>query len=144
MLPAFENGQLPPGVHTATLAEVEARFGWNPWRVGLLGGFRRAVRDLSRGGCRRVWLNGSFVTEKDLPEDFDMCWDMDGVDFEELEPALLDLGPPRALQKATYGGDILPNVVEGGSGQPFVEFFQQDAVTGFPRGIVVIDLGALS
>lgn len=115
-------------------------FGWNARRRELLGGLRRALQDLRAAGCSRVWLDGSFVTAKDLPNDFDLCWDMEDVDYDALPPALIDLEPPRALQKATYGGDVLPNVIEGSSGQPFLEFFQQDAETGRPRGIVQLDL----
>jgi hypothetical protein len=140
MIPDFDEGLLPPGMHPATWEEVVARFGWNGRRRELLGGLRRAVRDLRAAGCSRVWLDGSFVTAKDLPNDFDMCWDMEGVDLNALPAAIIDLDPPRALQKATYGGDVLPNVLEDSSGQPFLEFFQQDAETGRPRGIVQLDL----
>lgn len=140
MLPALKNGVLPPGIHVATLGHVEVVFGWNQQRKNLLVGLRRAIRDLKRAGCQRVWLDGSFVTEKNVPGDYDMCWDMEGVVIDLLTPPLVTLDPPRALQKAHYGGDILPNVIEAGSGQPFIDFFQQDSVTDSPRGIVEIDL----
>lgn len=144
MLPELEQGVLPPGIHPASLDEVEAAFGWNQQRTNLLVGLRRAIQDLKRAGCRRVWLDGSFVTEKDVPGDYDMCWDMEGVDIGLLAPPLVALDPPRALQKAHYGGDILPNVIETDSAQPFIDFFQQDSVTGAPRGIVEIDLGKIT
>lgn len=103
-------------------------------------GLRSVLRELASAGCRRAWLDGSFVTEKELPGDFDLAWDPDTVDHDALDEVLLDLDPPRLSQKEKYGGDVLPNVVEGGSGMPFLDFFQQDAVTGQPRGIVELGL----
>jgi hypothetical protein len=140
MIPNFEKGVLPLGIHAATWEEVVARFGWNARRLELLSGLRLALRDLRAAGCTRVWLGGGFITAKDLPSDFDVCWDMEGVDYAALTPALVDVGPPRVLQKVFYGGDLLPNVVEDSSDQPFLDFFQQDAETGTPRGIVQLEL----
>jgi hypothetical protein len=64
-----------------------------------------------------------------------------GVDravLEDLGPELLDLRDQRAAQKARFGGEFLPNVVEAASGDQFVAFFQSDR-DGTPKGIVVID-----
>lgn len=69
-------------------------------------------------------MNGSFVTAKDEPGDFDACWDTDGVDLEALDPVLLDLSDHRAAQNARFGGELFPNVVESQSGLSFAEFFQ--------------------
>jgi hypothetical protein len=61
------------------------------------------------------------------------------VDRAQLHPALCDLSPGRPLQKAEFGCEFFPNIVEAGSGLFFVEFFQRDR-DGDPKGIVVIDL----
>jgi hypothetical protein len=140
MIPEFEGGVLPPGVHQASWQEVEERLGWNPTRQTLLLGLKALLEELARAGCSRVWLDGSFVTDKLHPGDFDLVWDPNGVDLGELDQVLQDLDPPREAQKRRYGGDILPNVVEEGSGMPFLEFFQQDSVTGQVRGIVELRL----
>jgi hypothetical protein len=68
----------------------------------------RALNDLRDAGCKRVYLNGSFVTSKDEPGDFDACWDPTGVDFERIEPTLLEFENARAAQKARYGGELFP------------------------------------
>ena len=101
------------------------------------------VRALRDAGCGRAWINGSFVTEKEDPNDFDVCWEPAGVDPNLLDPALLDVLPPRVAQHVKYGGDILPNVVEGQSGSLFVDFFQVDRATGDAKGIVELDLRRL-
>jgi hypothetical protein len=140
MLPDWNaNGVLPPGIHEAVWAEVAERFGGTTHRQELLQGLREALDVLRDAGCVRAFLDGSFVTRA-VPNDFDLCWETDGVDWEALPPALLDVDPPRALQQAVYRGDILPNVQESGSGMPILEFFQKDKVTGGAKGIVAIDL----
>ncbi len=74
-IPALDanTGNLPPGVHSATWDEIVSRFGWNAERKRLLDGLRRAFESLHAAGCRRAYLDGSFVTEKDVPGDFDGC-----------------------------------------------------------------------
>ena len=141
MLPGFdpESGRLPPGEHVASWDEVVERFGWTRRRRALLDGLADAVESLAAAGCRRVWLNGSFVTAKDEPGDFDACWDTDGVDLDALDSELLDLSNKRVAQKARFGGELFPNVVEAVSGLTFAEFFQNERDTS-RKGIVVIDL----
>ena len=85
MIPAFDDfGRLPLGEHTATWEEIVERFGWNPHRRRLLDGLADGLEALASAGCRQVWLNGSFVTSKDEPADFDACWDIEGVDLNRL------------------------------------------------------------
>ena len=131
---------LPPGIYPADWEEIVERFGWNERRRRLLKGLQQVLDDLRAAGCREVWLDGSFVTTKELPGDFDLTWNTDGVDVSSLHPALQELRHPRTAQKRRYGGDILPNVREAGSGMPFLDFFQQDTTTGEPRGVVAVGL----
>jgi hypothetical protein len=141
VLPDFDSdGALPPGIHEATWDEVVAFFGWTAHRQDLLAGLYDVLRDLQMAGCRRAYLDGSFVTGKEVPGDFDLCWDEDNVDWAKLHPVLLATRPPRLAQQARYRGDILPNVVEAGSGMPFVDFFQNNKVTGGRKGIVAINV----
>lgn len=143
-IPAFEvdSGNLPPGIHDATWDDVAARFGWNAERMTLLAGLRRALESLTAAGCRLVYLNGSFVTAKDVPGDFDGCWEAAGVDPARLDPVLLDFSNRRALQKAKFGGELfVANRAAAPGGARFVDFFQRDKATGRAKGIVAIDLG---
>ncbi|MGQ0467844.1 MAG: DUF6932 family protein [Sporichthyaceae bacterium] len=140
--PPFEptTGLLPAGEHEADWAEVVDRLGWNPRRRQLLDGLADALEVLAAAGCRRVWLNGSFVTAKEEPGDFDACWDTDGVDLDLLDPIVLDLSDGRGAQKRRFGGELLPNVVETGSGLSFAEFFQNER-DGGRKGIVLLRIG---
>lgn len=142
-IPSFDpdSGLLPPGGHAATWEEVQARFGWNARRRQLLDGLAEGLAILGEAGCTQVWLNGSFASTKDEPGDFDCVWSPAGVDraqLADLGPELLDLSNHRAAQKARFGGEFLPNVVEKASGRQFAAFFQSDR-DGTHKGIVIVD-----
>ena len=130
------------GVHWATWDEVTATFGITPWRRRLLDGLEMAIDSLRRAGCRTVYIDGSSVTSKEVPNDFDACWEEAGVAPELLDPVLLQFDAGRAAQKARYLGELFPAslgaTVEGMS---FLEFFQTDRETGGSKGIVAVDLG---
>jgi hypothetical protein len=136
-------GNLPPGVHHATWDELRAAFGTTPHRARLLDGLHRALEALRTAGCQRTYVDGSFVTAKDVPGDFDACWETQGVDAGKLDPVLLDFSNKRAAQKAKYGGELFPATASAGPGARFLDFFQRDKATGEPKGIVAIDLGGL-
>src|SRR5262245_4158014 len=141
MLPHFEpDGDLPPGIHWATWEEIAARFGKTEQRRRLLAGLALAIADLRAAGCRIVYVDGSFVTSKETPNDFDACWDRSGVDRRILNPVLLTFDRRRATQKARYGGKLFPaDAVADHHGTRFLEFFQFDHRAGRPKGIVAID-----
>ena len=149
MIPPHDpkTGHLPPGIHDATWPEVLARYGFNEHRLLLLAGLKAALDGLRRAGCGRVYLDGSFVTAKPMPNDYDACWEMAGVDFDALdlhEPVLLDWGGRRAAQKARFRGELF--VAESAAdpwGTPYLAFFQRDRTSGQPKGIVAINLGGL-
>ena len=144
MIPALQDGRLPVGIHHAGFDDVVATFADTPWREWLIEGLRLALEDLANGGCSVAYLDGSYTTSKTKPGDYDLCWDMTGVDFSALHPVLLKVVWPRAEQKARYRGDVLPNIVESNSGLPMLDFFQIDKDTGSPKGIVQLDPRAVS
>jgi len=135
------DGLLPEGVHPATLEELSERFGGNERRRQLLRGLNEALRLLRAAGCRRIYINGSFVTAKERPNDIDVCWDINGVDADALDPVFFDFDNGRAAQKARFGVEFFPaQVPEGLTGRTFLEFFQTDRETGEPKGIIVLEL----
>jgi hypothetical protein len=141
-IPDFdEHGVLPPGVHVATWPEVRARYGYTAHRRKLLNGLEQALASLKEAGCRRAYIDGSFVTKKRRPGDFDGCWEEDEVNPDMLHPALLMFDDQRAVQKAVFGGEMFPASARADAkGSPFVRFFQLQKETGAPKGIVCIDL----
>ena len=134
------DGSLPVGEHLATWLEVEARFGTaGVRRPVLISGLGAALSNLQGAGCTTAWIDGSFVTDKPEPNDFDFCWDETGVDLARLDPVFLDFSNARAAQKARYGGEMFPaNASADSLGTPYRSFFQQKF--GAPKGIIRIDL----
>jgi hypothetical protein len=119
------------------------RYAITEHRAALLDGFREAVASLRGGGCRRVYLEGSFVTDKEAPGDFDACWKAGGVDPDLLDPEHLDFSDRRATQKARYGGELFPaQLAAEPRGTVFLGCFQRDRQPGETKGVVALDLEA--
>lgn len=119
-------------------------FGASAHRKTLLNGLQRAASSLRAAGCSALFVDGSFVTAKAIPGDFDACWDPRGVDPSMLDPVLLDFTNKRINQKIKYGGELFPSSwVAKGPSRTFLEFFQLDDNTGKAKGIVMLDLQTL-
>jgi hypothetical protein len=145
-IPSFDtNGNLPAGIHLATWQEVEETLAFNPRRRELLSGLKRACTSLKQVGCLRIYIGGSFATNKEFPGDFDVCWADETVDLEklaEIDPVLLDFKNQRAAQKAKYGGELFlaSDIADLDSFEDYLSFFQKDKVSGNTKGIIAIDL----
>ena len=103
MIPPWDaRGCLPFGEHPATWEEIVERFGGNEKRQHLLVGLAGAIPLFQRANCPRLWLDGSFVTIKEEPEDIDVC-------FDRCDVAILDtrlypsFGFQRREQKRDFG-----------------------------------------
>lgn len=144
MIPTFDEntGYLPPGVHIASWAEVVEAFSWNSHRARLLRGLEAALQNLRDAGCRYALLDGSFVSTKQLPDDYDGAWDIHGVNPDKLDCVLLDFSNRRAAMKAKFGGELFPASAQAEPGVLYRDFFQTDR-SGVSKGIVQIDLGSL-
>lgn len=143
MIPDFEeNGNLPPGVHFCEWEEFQERFATTRRRVQLIAGLFMVMQELKAAGCRSIYINGSFVTSKPDPRDFDACYDNETVDTDYLRinaPRLLN-HYDRAGQKAKYKGEIFPsNQRVGNYGDNSFDFFQSDRQRN-KKGIIAIDL----
>jgi hypothetical protein len=144
MIPAFtEDGILPPGVHVATWDEIVARFGTNRHREKLLVGLKAALDQLRLAGCRRAFLDGSFVSNKARPGDYDLCYEPMGVDPSSLDPSFFQFAAKRAAQRTKFLGELFPSSSLAANGYSYFQYFQQDTRTGIAKGIVAIDLRGL-
>jgi len=143
MIPDFNtDGNLPAGIHEATLKEFKERFAYTTWRLHLFDKLLRLIEDLKAIKCKTVYIDGSYVTTKEVPGDYDACWENIGVDEAVLNtnPALMMRR--RDLQEDWYGADVFPaRVEEAASGLLFLDFFQIDKTTGKAKGIVKIEIG---
>ena len=111
----------------------------------LLNGLHAALQNLKSAGCQTLYIDGSFVTSKEIPNDFDACWEELGVDPDVLDPVLLIFDAGRKTQKDKYLGELFPAAALADSrGASFLEFFQTDRETGQRKGILAIDLGGMT
>ncbi|CAN5846059.1 hypothetical protein BH23ACT11_BH23ACT11_14570 [soil metagenome] len=147
MIPQFTNeGLLPPGVHETGVEELKEKMEWSRKRRELLGGLEEALELMMSCGVVRAYLDGSFVTDKDRPNDVDGCYDLaEDVTSEDLK-RLAPIFPPstsnRTEAKRRFGVDLFPAAAtELGSGQPFLRFFQTDR-EGRERGVLSVELQA--
>lgn len=139
-----EGENLPPGIHKASWGELVSKYGGNEWRKLLLEGLKAALMNLKNAGCRTVYVDGSFVTGKEIPGDFDALWETEGVDPYKLDPVLLTFDAERSTQKAKYRGEMFPlGYMPDGYGFYMLGFFQIDKETGQRKGIIVLDLEEL-
>lgn len=137
-------GTLPVGIHAATWNEIEVTFGNSPKRKILLEGLKRACLALRAAGVAHLYLDGSFVTAKRNPSDWDACYSGDGVDSSKMDSVLLDFSNERAAQKAKYLGEaFIAEMAATTLGQPYLDFFQTERITGRKKGIVCVDLGTI-
>ncbi|HVZ55783.1 MAG TPA: hypothetical protein VG870_03910 [Chitinophagaceae bacterium] len=128
---------LPPGIHDASWSDIYQRYGLTPWRIELLDGLKNGLDHLFTLGCPQVFLDGSFVTAKPKPNDYEVVWDPRFVDPYKIDPVFLDFSTGTKSQKAKYMGEYFPSTyVEANSGRPFIEFFQTDTDSGQRKGII--------
>lgn len=94
-LPAFtEEGLLPPGDYPMTLDELEHSMlvlgpgdpckhpVWDAaWRLRLVKNLRILIEQLWKVGIDRIFIDGSFVEDKDHPSDIDGYFECDAVRF---------------------------------------------------------------
>lgn len=137
------NGELPPGEHHATLDEIELVYGsTNDRRKLLMRGLRDAALQFAHAGVKTIWINGSFVTDKDMPNDIDGCWAYSSsVVIDSVDPVFLRCS--RQAMKEKFGLDFfIAHIIEAASGLPFPKFFQVNR-NGDPKGILVVTLGEM-
>ena len=102
---------------------------------------KKLIAHLKEVQCQNLFVNGSFVANKEKPNDYDACWDMQGTKFELVDPVLWgadDDGKKKMQEK--YGGDIRPDICSPIETEcTYLEFFQLDR-DGDPKGIVQLSL----
>jgi len=128
-----------PGVYEFTLAEVRQKFTDDPKRVHLFEGIMRLAHDLKEAGCETMYLDGSFITRKYGPGDFDACWEPFMPKGKVDNPALLEeTDRGNWARKSEYFGDIFPRFTEKYGDR--VQKWQYDERTREVKGIIKIDL----
>lgn len=106
MLTISKNGYLPPGDYEMTRTQIEdsvlvhnpQREHWDEsWRKELLNSFHHLASELWQVGIEEIFLDGSFVEEKDHPNDIDGYFVCDFKQFihKELHRELNRINPDK-------------------------------------------------
>ena len=134
-----DSGELPLGVHRASLPETVERFGvGHPQRITVGERLERIYRvAAATGHLARFVVYGSFVTDKPQPNDVDVFLVMDdSFDGDTLrgESALLF---DHAAADAHFGAGVfwMRRLSAMGGEQPMVEYWQAKRGGG-QRGII--------
>ena len=141
-IPPFDdNGNLPPGIYQVQLHDIEERFTWTDKRQKLFQGLIQAAKNLESAGVLLLYIDGSFITNKDEPNDIDGCWVWNpGIDKDLLDDVFKDRKPPRQKMIERYGVDFLIHGYDLGSdGQPIEGWFQTDD-DGNEKGMLLLKL----
>jgi hypothetical protein len=94
---------------------------------------------------KTLFLDGSFVTSKEAPNDYDACWPGGELDDpDRIDPVLFDFPAGRAAMKQRYDGELFVAELDAtGLGEPFRRFFQLTR-DGEEKGIVVLELETIT
>lgn len=93
--PFDERGLLSQGIFEAEWEEIQHHLGFSERRELLLDGLYQGLLALKQAGWQRAYIDGSFVSVKASPGDFDVCWESNGVDPDLLDPVLLTFSNQR-------------------------------------------------
>jgi hypothetical protein len=99
-IPELIDGKLPDGIYRTSLAEAINRFGYGNSKRAYLGNLLAELYDtLWKAGGEAIVLGGSFVTNKEEPNDIDCAvlvysgirkipekWDRDGLVRLDIKP----------------------------------------------------------
>lgn len=147
-IPPFTlKGELPPGIHIADIDEIEACFGLKTERRRkLMAGLKEALKLLKQGKVSKVYIDGSFVSSKEEPNDVDGCWSSINADATKLDARFWDFSDESDFQlkrsslRQEFGIDFfIAELIEGHSGEAFPAFIQSNR-DGLTKGIILVNL----
>ncbi len=122
-IPKFNTyGLLPPGIHPATMGEVEVTLAFSAKRRSLIeDGLKPVAKELVKMGVSELYVDGSFVTEKPSPDDVDGF-----VLAESTSDLYRDVAGEWERWKGQYRMDVFPAATDmnnEGSRSYFEELF---------------------
>jgi hypothetical protein len=118
-------------------------FGYNERRRDIIEGLKLAISELEECGCSKIYINGSFVTKKRNPGDFDACWRDIGENIDKKKMmgkfATLFAGT-KEMQHFRYKGDMRPAFDFANLDKCYLEFFQIDKYDKSVKGIIELEI----
>jgi len=136
-----KNGTLDPGIHKMTWEEFNDFFSFSLRRKELLVGLEKVLLILKEIDAK-IYIDGSFVTDKLEPGDWDACFDCPPDKLIELITKYpIFFLPTSKPQKDLYKGELYYAQSDAdGCGTTFLKFFQQIRGSSDKKGIIEIIL----
>jgi hypothetical protein len=141
MIPQFNgHGLLPGGLHECNLDAVSAVFCSTPHRAGLFANLKACLAHMRGQGLNGiVVIDGSFVTDKEVPGDIELTLDTRQLPAEDQLRALQYFQAMHSKVKADWNVDWYPTIASLPGIPPannFIDFFQYAGVkTAAIKGI---------
>lgn len=139
-----DHGNLEDGIYDMTIDEVREKFCFTEIRKWLFEGLLIAIEHLRKVGCTTIYLDGSFVTKKRNPTDYDMCWDDTGfnlINVKKICPELLDPGWKNKKMLERYRGEVIPmNNTNPVTGINYFSLFTKDKENATTKGIIRVKI----
>jgi hypothetical protein len=132
-------GLLPEGIHDCAAPEVVASFCANAAREAVWQGFQGFLRWAgTKPGPVAIYMDGSFVTDKEIPGDIDVAVDITGCSLPDQNEWIVAFHREHDRVKREFRTDFYPYI--GEQGHNFRAFFQYVRVDealarGAPNGI---------
>jgi hypothetical protein len=134
-----KEGNLISGCHELDIPEFKSEFGWNIHRLRLINGLERAILAFRSFSVKFLYVDGSFVTKKALPEDYDVCYEIPENDLDKLflfYPVFRSFENNRKRQKEVFLGEFFPATwVAFPPSEIYLNFFQHDK-DGRSKGVI--------
>jgi len=119
-----DNGVLDPGIHKMTWKEFYDFFSFSKRRIELLEGLEKVVAILRKIKATHIYIDGSFVTNKPEPGDWDACFESSKSEANNLlcKYPFTD----REVQKELYKGELFhAKSIADEYGNTYLDFFQK-------------------
>jgi hypothetical protein len=131
------NGHLHKTVEL-TLEEFEKHFGTNDWRKDRIKNALIFFEAFSTCGCSTVYIGGSFISTKINPDDIDLCFDLQDVDYDkmaEVFPDFFDVNKIGEIRR-----NLKCHILHFDNNNPKYLLMLQKDLNGDSKGLVKINL----
>lgn len=141
-----ENGLLPNGIHECTIEEVKEKFGQfhsSDKRQLLFNNLVKYIKELKETGIGKyLIINGSFVTNKEIPNDIDILLVLnDNVDLNKEVPPFKYNVRSKSYIKKNYPFDFFWGFDNHDSSLKPIKLFQRVKLKpGLSKGILKVIL----
>lgn len=138
MIKFDKNGNLHETT-TLTYGEFEKSFAFNEFRKEQIKATLLFLKILKLLGCTNAYVAGSFVTNKELPNDIDLCVDATGIDYRKLTKEYPEFLQPKGIERIKKEHHVHFALFFDAGCTEYLDWYRKDR-NGKPRGLVKIYL----